>query len=72
MTDQKPARSPALLAAVKRIAEEEGLFPCAETSAEVLEIAGRGLQKPESLTHDEIKSVCASAVAQAPKPAAES
>lgn len=44
---------------------------CAETSPEVLEIAGRGMSDPKSLTPEEIQSVCASCVAQAPKPAAD-
>lgn len=71
MTDQTTplTRTPALLDAVRRIATEEGMFPCAETSPEVLEIASRGMADPKSLTEAEIQSVCASAVAQAPKPA---
>lgn len=47
----------------------EAIGFCAETSPEVLEIAGRGMSDPKSLTEAEIRSVCASAVAQAPKPA---
>lgn len=72
MTDQttQTPRTPSLLATVRRIAEEEGMFPCAESSPETLAIAGRGMNDPKSLTEDEIKAVCASVVAQAPKPAA--
>lgn len=54
-----------LLATVKRIAREHGLQVCAETSPEVAAIAGKGLGTPESLTPDEIRSVCASALNQA-------
>lgn len=72
MTDPiaKIERTPALLAAVRRIATEEGMFPCAETSEEVLAVAGKGLQDPNSLTPEEIKTVCASALSQAPGGAA--
>lgn len=41
--------------------------PCAETSPEVAAIAAKGLAHPESLTPDEVKSICASALVQAPK-----
>lgn len=37
-----------------------------ETSSAVAEIAARGLHDPASLTLDEIKSVCASALTQRP------
>ncbi|UTC28399.1 hypothetical protein GURKE_03920 [Brevundimonas phage vB_BpoS-Gurke] len=36
------------------------------TSASVASIAARGLRDPGSLTHDEIKKVCASALTQRP------
>lgn len=36
----------------------------AETSDRISEIAGRGMNDPASLTLDEIRSVCASAVRQ--------
>lgn len=36
------------------------------TSPEVAKIAARGLRSPGSLTHDEIKKVCGSALTQAP------
>ena len=36
-----------------------------QTSARVAALAGRGLTNPESLTIEEIKAVCASALAQA-------
>lgn len=36
------------------------------TSASIASIAARGLRDPGSLTHDEIKKVCASALTQRP------
>ena len=36
------------------------------TSASVASIAARGLRDPGSLTHEEIKTVCASALTQRP------
>jgi hypothetical protein len=37
-----------------------------ETSKQVASIAARGMRRPESLSLDEIRTVCASAVTQRP------
>lgn len=38
-----------------------------ETSARIASIAARGIREPRSLSPDEIKAVCASALTQKPK-----
>lgn len=38
-----------------------------QTSDRLLSIAQRGIKRPETLTTDEVKSVCASVVSQARK-----
>lgn len=63
-----PPLTPALLSAMTRIAKAHGMdlvTYSAETSDRVAEIGARGMADPSSLTVDEIKSVCASVVAQA-------
>lgn len=70
----KVTLTPSLRSAIDRIGLEAGLKLVAadhqdrETSPEVAAIAARGIQDPQSLTPDEIKSVCASALSQRENP----
>lgn len=61
---------PAVFDALKASLEAQGwsVVPkCEHTSPEVAAIAARGVNAPESLSPAEIKSVCASALTQAPE-----
>lgn len=66
--------TPSLKSSIERLAADNGLKLVAadhqdrETSPEVAAIAARGIQDPQSLTPDEIKSVCASALSQRENP----
>lgn len=59
----KPAERPDMAAIQARV-RKLTTPPNETTSPEVASIAARGLSNPESLTPDEIKSVCASALTQ--------
>lgn len=62
--------NPVLIQIFKASLEAQG-FTVSPTSSkesgpEVLAVAARGIQSPESLTPEEVQSVCASVLAQAP------